>query len=103
MNEPIKVTLAKKAEILGVELYKAMEFVRFAHTQMLEDLIYWLNHPEEHLSNRIEVPINKIKINYKEGGFSIIWFDPQLKSLQMYSACKENQEKTILNIEEQKG
>ena len=51
MEEPKKMTLAKFAEGLEVELWKAIELVKFGHTQLKEDLIYWLNHPETHYSN----------------------------------------------------
>ena len=97
MNEPTEMTISKFAETLGVELYKALELVKFGRTQLREDLIYWLNHPEKHYSNQLETPTRKIKINYKEDGFSLIWFDNDLKSLQMYSTG-ESIGKTLLNI-----
>jgi len=108
MNEPNKLTLAKFAETLQIEFYKAIELVKFAHTQMREDLIHWLNHPEQHFSQRdgildypndFKKPLTKIRIDYKEGGFSLIWFDKELNTLQMYSAGG-NKGKTIQNIKE---
>ena len=46
MSEPNKMTLAKFCEELKIELWQGIELVKFANTQMREDLIYWLNHPE---------------------------------------------------------
>lgn len=45
--------------------------------------------------------MNRILISYKEGGYSLIWFDEETKRLCMYSTVDVT-EKTIEKIEEKK-
>lgn len=40
--------------------------------------------PEEWESQKTELP-HKVRLDYKEGGFSLIWFDEKLQRIQMYS------------------